>query len=70
MNNAFHVHFLCRNQRKSLLQVKTHLVAETAPRTRAGAVGLLYTRIENMLKKVEVLVHGCKLGKRGMVSSG
>ena len=48
MNDAFHVHPLGGYQRKTLLQVKTHLVAEIADGAGAGAVGFFRTMIENM----------------------
>ena len=42
MNNTFQVHFFCRNQWKSFLQIKTHLVTKTALGARSGSVGFVY----------------------------
>ena len=51
------------------LQIKPHLIAKTTLCTCAGAVSFMNTIIQYMLKKMEVLLHGCKLMKRQMVSS-
>ena len=46
---------------KPILQIKAHLVAKTTLRTCTGTVTLMYAFVQNMLKQVEVLLHGCKL---------
>ena len=63
MNNTFCMNFLCSNKWKPFLQVKTHLVAKNADSARAGTVMFLCAGIKNMLKKVEILLHGRKLAE-------
>ena len=61
MNDAFYVNFFGGNQWKTPPQVETCLVTKTAPGTCASTVGFVNALIENMLKKVEVLLHKCKV---------
>ena len=43
------------------MQVKPHLVAKCADGAGAGTVMFLYAGIKNMLKEIEILLHGRKL---------
>ena len=52
------------DQWKSFLQIKPHLVTKITLRARTGAIVFMNSIIEDMLKKTEVLLHGCKLRKR------
>jgi hypothetical protein len=41
MHDGFQMQF-CRDQRKTLIQVKTHLIAENGHRAGAGTVSFLF----------------------------
>jgi hypothetical protein len=64
IDDAFHVNLLGSHERKPLLQVKAHLVAETALRSRTCSVRFMGTRVKDMMKEIEVLLHRRKLIKR------
>ena len=49
--------FLGRDQRKTLRQVKTHLVTEHRPGASAGAIRFLATLFENMSHQLKILLH-------------
>ena len=53
--------FFCGHQWKSLLQIKAHLVAKNTPGAGAGAVAFIISGFNDMSKKIQVLLHGCKL---------
>ena len=55
VDDGFEVNLLGRHQRKTLVQVKPHLVAEHAGGARAGAVGLEHPVGAHMANKVFVL---------------
>ena len=42
---------------KAVGQVEAHLVAEDAPRARAGAIALRHAVVDNLLQQVKVLAH-------------
>lgn len=50
------MNFLGCHQRKSRRQIEPHLVAKNADRTRTRAVGFTRPVVEDMLKKVVVLL--------------
>ena len=51
------MYFLGRQKRKSLGEVKSHLMPEDALRTDAGAVVLDHTLLTDTAEKVKVLLH-------------
>ena len=53
------MYFLGRQKRKSLGEVKSHLMPEDALRTDAGAVVLDHTLLTDTAEKVKVLLHCC-----------
>ena len=55
--------FLGSDQWKSFLKIKSHLVSKTTLCACAGTICFMNAFIQNMLKQIEVLLHGCKLGK-------
>jgi hypothetical protein len=55
------MHFFGCYQGKPILQIKPHLVAKTTLCTRAGTVRFKTPFIQDVLKKVKVLLHRCKL---------
>ena len=57
MNNAFKVHFLGRHQRKTLAQIKTHLLAENRTRSDPGTVHLVHAVLQNIAEHVQILFH-------------
>ena len=61
MNDTFYMQFFCGNQRKSLLQIKTHLVAKTAGCTGACAVAFGDALVYDVPKQFQVLLHGRKI---------
>ena len=61
VNDALQVCLLGSNQRKSLTEVETHLVAENTAGTGTGAVAFIGPGIDDMLKKIKILLHGCKV---------
>ena len=61
MNNTFGMKLFCSDKRKSLLQVKTHLVSKAADRAGTGTVAFLNAMIQDMLKEIEILLHVGKL---------
>ena len=65
MNDTFCMNFFCSNKRESFAKIKTHLMAKCADSTSACTVMFLYASIQNMLKKIEVLLHGRKLIESG-----
>ena len=62
--------FLCCYEGKTLLQIETHLVAKTTQGSCTGAVGFFFTRIKNMLKQIEVLLHKRKVQEFGIWKTG
>src|ERR1700676_1284119 len=66
INDTFHMYFLGGCQWKSFLEIEPHLIPETTLCAGAGAIRFMNTFIQNMLKKIEVLLHGCKLVNVGM----
>ncbi|MPM20131.1 hypothetical protein SDC9_66560 [bioreactor metagenome] len=52
------VHLLGGQQREAGAQVEPQLGAEDADRAGAGAVGLAYPGVEDVLEQVQVLLHG------------
>ena len=61
MYDTFCMDLFCCYERKSFLKIKAHLVAKTTDGTGTGGIMFLNTCIKNMLKKIEVLLHGRKL---------
>ena len=57
IDDTLQMHLLGSNQRKPLLQVKTHLIAKSRDRTRAGAVMFLHPMVEDMTEQIKVLFH-------------
>ena len=57
----FCMHFFGSHQRKSLLQIEPHLISKRADGAGAGTVMFLDPFIENMLKQIEILLHGRNL---------
>ena len=57
MNDRFKVQLFGGNQRKTILQVKTHLVTKYADGARAGTVMLLSAGFHYMAHKVKILLH-------------
>ena len=51
------MYFLGRQKRKSLGEVKSHLMPEDALRTDAGAVVLDHALLTDTAEKVKVLLH-------------
>ena len=51
------MNFLGRQKRKTLREVKPHLMPEDALRTDAGAVVLDHTLLTDTAEKVKVLLH-------------
>ena len=63
MNDTLQVNLFSGNQRKSFLQVKPHLVSKTTQRTCTCTITFGNPIIQNMLKQIKILLHGCKLRK-------
>ena len=61
MNDTSEMYFLCCYQRKALLKIKPHLVAETALGAGTRTIAFVNTFLQNMLQQIEILLHGCKL---------
>jgi hypothetical protein len=57
MNNGAKVQLLGRYERKSLAEIKSHLVAKNAERPRAGAITFCRAVLTDMAHEVEVLPH-------------
>ena len=57
MDDGLEVDFLCRDERETVLQWKTHLRAEDGIRAGAGAVGLGFSVFQDMSQQIEVLNH-------------
>jgi hypothetical protein len=58
VNHPFQENFLGGKQRKSYLQIETHLVAEDAARTGSGTVALHNAVLSDLTKQIEILLHG------------
>lgn len=61
VDDAFSMQFLGRHQRKAPGEIEPQLMTKTTEGSGAGTVRLPDAFIENMLKKIEVLLHGCNL---------
>jgi signal peptidase I len=59
--NALQMDLLGCHQRKTLAEIEAQLIAKIAGRPGAGTVGFDSPGIDDMLKKIEVLLHGCNL---------
>ena len=57
MDDGPHMHFVGRHERKSLGQVKTHLITEHTFRASACTVRLFCAIVQNMLKQIEIGFH-------------
>jgi hypothetical protein len=57
VDDGLEVQFLRGKQWKALFQVETHLVAEYTEGTRAGAVSLLDSLVQNAPQEVLILFH-------------
>ena len=67
VDDGLQVHLLGGDQREAFIEVKAHLIAKHAARTRAGAVGLGCTMLEHMAHKGFVLAaHGAQVGCGGV----
>ena len=58
MDNRFQMQFLGGDKRKSLGQIKPHLVAEHRQGARTGAVGLACALIQDAAQKIMIGKHG------------
>ena len=63
MNNAFGMNFFCGDQGKTFLKIESHLVAKTTDGPGARSIMFLCAGLKYMLKQIEVLLHGRKLGE-------
>lgn len=61
MNNALCMHLFSCHQGKSILKIKSHLIAKTTDSSRPGTIMFLHTSVHYMLKEIKVLLHGRKL---------
>lgn len=52
--------FFRGQEREAFGQIKAHLTPEYTNRTGAGAVAAFYAIVENVLKQIEILLHGCQ----------
>ena len=57
MDHAFEVHFFGSDQRKTILQVKSHLVAENAEGACARAVAFSGAVFEDVSEKIVIGLH-------------
>ena len=64
--NRTQVQLLGSQQRKAVVEVEAHLVAEHAARTRTRAVVFLNTIVKHILQKVKILLH--KLSKNTILN--
>lgn len=51
------MNFLRRNERKTFIQIESHLVPKNTERSRTRPIGLLCAVIENMLDEFEIILH-------------
>ena len=54
---GFHMNFLGRDQRESLAQVKSHLVAENTSGSGSGAVSTVNSFLQHLIQQVEIYLH-------------
>ena len=66
MDDTFKMDLFSCNQGKPHLQIKPHLVAKTTNGSRACPVIFLNPFIQNVLKKLQILLHGRKLMENGL----
>ena len=52
VDNTLQVDFLGRDQRKSVLEIEAHLVAEAADRSGSGSIAFLCPVIEDVLRRL------------------
>src|SRR5436853_5241497 len=57
INDAFQMQLFCRDQRKTSLKIEPHLIAKATDRSCSGTIRFFNPIVENMLKKIEVLLH-------------
>ncbi len=60
-DNAFQEHALSSQQRKPLLQIEAHLMAENAARARTRAVAFHHAFAHYLVQQVEILFHDSNL---------
>ena len=48
-------------QRKTIIQIEAHLVAKYAAGAGTGTIAFIGAGIDDMLKEIEILLHGRKL---------
>ena len=58
MDDGTQVAFFGGNERDAFREIKAHLAAENAERSRAGAVFLFCAVFQHVLHKIEILFHG------------
>jgi signal peptidase I len=61
IDDAFEMQLFGRDQGKSFRQVETNLVAEDAEGSRSGTIRFFCAGVEDMLEKIVVLLHVCKV---------
>jgi hypothetical protein len=57
VNDGFKVALLGRHQGKTLCQIKAHLIAKYAHRSRAGTIGFVVAMGMNVAHEIKVLLH-------------
>src|SRR5262245_46756178 len=60
--------FFGRHQRKSLRQVKPHLITKNTARAGPRSIGFWRTVVQNMLEQVEILTHSAVLPTHGFAN--
>jgi hypothetical protein len=57
VNNGFQVKFFRRQQGKTIIQGKPHLVPENGYRSGASSIALSYTALQHMSHHFQILLH-------------